>query len=179
MTKGFKWLLPIAGLGIITLGVITMVRPLAGIVALAIFFGIGMLASGISEIASYCGQEKGNRSGMMLASGILSTLVGIWVVFRGGTYAVAVIMPYIFATWVMASGITRIADAVTRKSEHDGIKGWQLALGILATLLGFSLMFNPLFSTAMVSFTMAFTLIAHGVGTIELFFRIRKMEKEM
>ena len=176
MTKKFKWLLPIAGLFIIVLGVITMVRPLAGIVMLALFFGLGMLVSGISEIASYCGQEKSNRSGMILASGILSTLVGIWVVFRGGTYAVAVIMPYIFAGWVMAGGIMRIADAVTRKSEHDGIKGWELALGILATLLGFALMFNPLFSTAMVSFTMAFTMIAYGVGSLEMFFRLRKTE---
>ena len=176
MTKNFKWLLPIAGLLVIVLGFLTMFRPLAGIVALALFFGIAMLVSGVSEIASYCGQEKGNRSGMMLASGILSTLVGIWVVFRGGTYAVVVIMPYIFAAWVMASGIMRIADSVTRKSEYDRIKGWELAFGILSTLLGFSLMFNPLFSAAMVSLVMAFTMIAHGIGTIELFFRLRNTE---
>jgi len=176
MTKKFKWLLPVAGLFIIILGVLTMLRPLAGIVALALFFGISMLVSGISEIASYCGQDKGNRSGMMLASGILSALAGIWVVFRGGTYAVAVIMPYIFAAWVMAAGIMRIADAVTRKSEYDRIKGWELAFGILSTVLGFSLMFNPLFSAAMVSFTMAFTMIAHGIGLMEMFFRLRKVE---
>jgi len=176
MSKSFKWLLPIAGLFIIVLGFMTMFRPLAGIVVLALFFGLSMLVSGISEIASYCGQEKGNRSGMMLASGILSTLAGIWVVFRGGTYAIAVVMPYIFAAWVMAAGIMRIADAVTRKSEHDGIKGWELAIGILSTILGFALMFNPLFSTAMVSFTMAFTMIAHGIGLLEMFFRLRKSE---
>jgi len=154
-----------------------MFRPLAGMVTLALFFGIAMLASGISEIAAYRGQEKGNRSGMMLASGILSLLAGIWVVFRGGTYAVVVIMPYIFAVWVMVAGITRIADAVTQKSENDGIKGWQLVFGILEALLGFALLFNPLFSAAIVSFTMGIAIVAHGIGTIELFFRLRKAEK--
>jgi len=176
MTKKFKWLLPIAGLVIIALGFVTMFRPLAGIIALALFFGLGMLVSGISEIASFCGQEKGNRSGMMLASGILSTLLGIWVVFRGGTYAVAAFLPYIFAIWVMAAGITRIADSVSKKSG-ESVRGWQLVFGILATLSGFALMFNPLFSAAVVSFTMAFTMIAYGFGTIELFFQLRREEK--
>jgi len=176
MTKKFKWLLPIAGLFLIVLGFVVMLRPLSGIVTLALLFGIAMLTSGISEIASFCGQQKGSRSGMLLASGILSTLVGIWVVFRGGTYAVVLIMPYVFAGWIMFSGITRITDAATNKGENGKVKGWQLALGIWSTLMGFGLLFNPLFSIAMIPFIMAFTMISHGAGTIELFFRLKKAE---
>jgi len=178
MKKTFKWLLPIAGLGIIVLGVATIFTPFANIIVLAIFFGIAMLVSGISEIASFAGAEKGNRSGMLLASGILSALLGIWVMFGRGMYAIAIILPFIFAVWVMASGITRIVDSVSGKSEESKIKKWALILGILTSLSGFALLFNPILSAGIIAFILSFMLISHGIGTIQLFFLLLKAEKQ-
>jgi len=188
--KALKWFLLPAGLWIIGLGITALVRPLDGLAAIGIFFGIGILISGISEIASFCGAGKGNRSGMMLASGIMSVLFGTWVIFGRGTDVITYILLFVFAAWVMASGIARIVDAVSKKPviansggaaviAYEGkINIWGLILGILATLAGFALMFNPFMSARIITFVMAFMFISFGVGSIQLFFRLRKAEKE-
>ena len=63
-----KWLVLISGVLIAILGISMLFTPLENLVTLALFIGIAMLVSGISEIVSFCGEEKGQRSGWMLAS---------------------------------------------------------------------------------------------------------------
>jgi len=188
--KALKWFLLLSGLWIIGLGITSLIRPLDGLAAIVIFFGIGILISGISEIGSFCGAGKGNRSGMMLASGIMSTLFGIWVIFGRGTDVITYILLFVFAAWVMASGIARIVDAVYKKPilvnsggaaviAYDGkINIWGLVLGILATIAGFSLMFNPFMSARIITIVMAFMFITYGIGSIQFFFHLRKLEKD-
>jgi len=189
--KALKWFLLLSGIWTIGLGITAFFRPLDGLAALGIFFGIGILISGISEIASFIGAEKGSRTGMMLASGIMSTLFGIWVIFGRGTDVIIYILLFVFAAWVMASGIARIVDAVSKKPviansggaaviAYEGkINIWGLILGILSTFAGFALMFNPFMSARIITFVMAFMFISFGIGSIQLFFHLRKLEKEV
>jgi len=184
--KTLRWLMPIAGILAIGLGINTFFMPLASLTTIAIFFGIGILFSGISEIVSYCSTEKGNRSGWMLAAGILSVLFGLWASFGIGMHAIARFIPFIFAGWIMALSIERIADAVARKyvENEDGSTTYErsinkcgLFLGVLTLLSSIILMFNPLMSARFVSIMLSILLITYGINTIELFFRIRKTEK--
>jgi len=179
--KIFRWLLPLAGLWIIALGIFTIFTPFGSLVAMAamlIMFGIGMIFSGISEVISFFTAGKGNRSGLMIVSGIISVLFGVWVISGRGLYALAIILPFIFAAWVMSSGITRIVGSMPSKSETSKFRFWQFILGAITTLSGFSLLFNPFMSAAVISFILPIMLISYGLGTIELFFRLRKMEKQ-
>jgi uncharacterized membrane protein HdeD (DUF308 family) len=178
--------MPIAGLLAIGLGIGVFFRPLTSLTTIAIFFGIGILFSGISEIISFCGAGKGNRSGWMLFTGIASVLFGLWAAFGMGMYAIARFIPFIFAGWIFALAIERIADAVARKyiENEDGsttykrsVNKWGLFLGILTLLSSIILMFNPLMSARFVSIMLSILLITYGINTIELFFRIRKTEK--
>ena len=184
--KTLRWLMPLAGFLAMGLGVSIFFRPLTALTTIAIFFGIGILVSGISEIASFCSAGKGNRSGWMLTTGILSVIFGLWASFGIGMYAIARFIPFIFAGWIMALAIERIADAVARKyiENEDGsttykrsINKWGLFLGILTLLSSIILMFNPLMSTRFVSIMLSILLIIYGINTIELFFRVRKTEK--
>ena len=163
--KSMKWLMLISGILVVILGITMLFTPLSNLVALAIFIGISMLISGISEIMSFCGEEKGHRSGWMLVSGILSTLFGIWTMFGRGTEALVAILPFIFAVWVMSSGITRIVGSVSLKSEGSSLWGWMLAFGILGTVFGFLLLFSPVLSGMIVSYALAFMLIS-GISEI-------------
>ena len=179
--KIFRWLLSLAGLWIIALGIFTIFTPFGSLVAMAamlIMFGIGMIFSGISEVISFFTAGKGNRSGLMIVSGIISVLFGVWVISGRGLYALAIILPFIFAAWVMSSGITRIVGSMPSKSETSKFRFWQFILGAITTLSGFSLLFNPFMSAAVISFILPIMLISYGLGTIELFFRLRKMEKQ-
>ena len=184
--KTFRWLMPIAGLLAIGLGISVFFTPLTSLTTIAIFFGIGILFSGISEIISFYGAGKGKRSGWMLFTGIVSVLFGLWASFGIGMYAIARFIPFIFAGWIMALAIERIADAVARKyvENEDGtttykrsVNKWGLFLGILTLLSSIVLMFNPFMSARLVSIMLSVLLIIYGINTIELFFRVRKTEK--
>ncbi len=174
--KSMKWLLLTSGILIMILGVTMLLTPLENLVALSIFIGISMLISGISEVASFCGEEKGQRDSWLLASGILSTLFGIWTLFGHGTAALAAILPFIFAVWVLSSGIMRIVGAVSIKSEASGLWGWLLAFGILGSVLGFALLFSPMLSAMIISLSIAFMLIAYGIDNVIIFIRMNKID---
>jgi len=184
--KSLGWFMPIAGLLAIGLGIAALFRPLTSLATIAIFFGISILSSGISEIVSFYSARKGYRSGWMLTTGIMSIVFGLWATIGVGTYAVARFIPFIFAGWVMALGIERIADAVARKYVENedvsttymrSVNKLGLLLGVLTLLTSIILMFNPLMSARLVSIMLSILLVTYGVNTIELFFRIKQASR--
>jgi len=170
-----KWLLLVSGILVVILGVTMLFMPLNNLVMLAVFIGIAMLISGISEIASFFGEDKERRSGLMLTSGILSALFGIWAMFGRGTQALVTILPYIFAVWVMTSGITRIVSSLSLRSEGFFQWGWMLAFGISGTVFGFLLLFSPVLTGLVISLSLALILISHGMNNMIIFFHMQKI----
>ncbi len=174
--ESMRWLLLASGILIVILGITMLFTPLENLVTLAIFIGIAMLVSGISEIVSFCSEEKGERSGWMLASGILSTALGVWTMFGRGTEALIAVIPFVFAVWVMSSSVLRIVGATTLKSEGYRQWGWMMAFGVIGTILGFVLLFSPILSSLVVAYSIAAMLIAYGVNNIIIFFRMKKIK---
>lgn len=174
-----KWLMLVSGLLIAILGITMLFTPLENLITLAVFIGISMLISGISEIVNFFSEDKDYRSGWLLTSGILSTLFGLWTVIGSGTSALVSLMPFIFAVWVMSSGILRIVGSITLKDVGEKQWGWLLAFGILGTILGFILLFSPLLSAVIVAYTIAFMLISHGLNDIVIFFRMNALSKRL
>ena len=173
--NSMRWMLLISGILIVILGITMLFSPLDNLVTLAFFIGILMVISGASEIVSFCGEKKKYRSSWMLASGILSVVFGIWTVFGHGTEALAAFLPFIFAAWVLSSGIMRIVGSIHFKSEGSFLWGWMLTFGILGTVFGFLLLFSPILSGVVISFSLALILISHGIDNIILFYRIKKI----
>lgn len=173
--QAMKWLMLISGILIVILGIAMLFTPLQNLVVIAIFIGISMLISGMSEIASFCSEEKGHRSGWMLASGILTALFAVWVLFGSGSEALASTFPFIFAAWVMSSGVMRIVGSISVKSEGSNLWGWILAFGILGMALGFLLLFSPLLSAIIISCSIGFMLVSYGIDSIIIFFRIKRI----
>lgn len=170
-----KWMLLISGILIVIFGITMLFTPLENLVVLAIFIGISMLISGISEIASFLGEEQGYRSGWMLASGILSVVFAVWTLFGSGIEALVAFVPFIFAVWVVSCGIMRVVGSISVKSEGSSLWGWMLAFGILGSILGFLLLFSPILSGVIISYIIAFMLISYGVDSIIIFFRLKKI----
>jgi uncharacterized membrane protein HdeD (DUF308 family) len=177
MKKSTKWLLLLAGFGTIALGIAAFARPIDFLVSISTFFGVIMLVAGLFEMGAYFGQNKENRAGSLLSSGILTALFGAWIIFGRGSDVISIILPFILAVWVMSSGITRIVDGVNHKTMDSKLRGWQITFGILGALFGFGLMFNPMLSATLVSYMISFTLILQGIGTLIVFFLFRKVEK--
>ena len=181
MKKLLRWLLPLAGMWIIGLGIATIFNPLANLATMAfllLMFGFGMIFSGIAEVIGFIGAGKGNRTGMMLASGLLTTLFGVWMIFGRGLAGLALILPFIFAAWVMSSGITRISESMPHKADGKRFRFLQFILGLITAATGFAMLFNPFLSASVMLWIMPIMLISYGMGTIELFFRLRRIENQ-
>lgn len=175
--KSMKWLMLISGSMIVILGITMLFMPLKNLSKVVVFINSSMLVSGISEIASFCSEKSFHRYGWMLASGIITTLFTIWVLFGRGTEVLREVFPYAFALWVLFSGCMRIVGSIAMKSEGSFLWGWILAFGILVMVLGFLLLLFPNLPEMMVSCSMALMLISYGIDKVILFFRLKKIEE--
>jgi len=174
LLKSIKWFTLVSGILIVLLGIVMLFTPLQNLEALAIFIGISMLISGIIEIVSFFGEEKGSRSGWTLASGILTTLLGIWTIFGRGSSVLLAMLPFVFAVSVIGSSITRIIGSRSLKAEGFNYWVWVMVFGILGIILGIVLLFSPVFSSMMVAYIVAAMLISYGADNIAIFFRMNK-----
>lgn len=175
--KSMKWLLLVSGILVLLIGVVMIFTPFSDLVGLALFIGVAMFVSGISEIITFFSEGIGYHSGWVMASGILSTLLGGWILFGRGSSALIATLPYVFAVWMIAEGIMSIAGAFTVKSVGSSMWGWMLVVGILVTILGFMLLLDPLTSTLYISYLLAFMVISYGINNIVMFFNLKKIEK--
>ncbi len=175
--KTMRWLMLVSGILCIVVGISVMATPFANLLGLAVFISICMLISGFSEVASYFSEDKEYRSGWVLTGGIITLLVALWLLFGHGTAAIAAVIPFVFAVWVLVSGITRAVGAFSLKSYGAGNWGWVLAAGILEAVLGGLMMFYPLLSVTLISAVLAMMFISHGISDIAVFAGLTKAKK--
>ena len=170
-----KWLLLITGILVTVLGISMLFTPFANIVSLAILIGIVMLLSGISELVSFFVVDREYRSGWILASGAISLLFGVWLLFGKGLPALATMIPFVFAGWVIAAGVTRAIGSFSLKNAGVKNWGWMLVFGILNAIMGVWLMYSPWLSALLISNLIAFAFISHGINSIVGFFTMNKI----
>ena len=169
-TQKNRWLSLVVGALMIILGVWMLLTPAAAIITVTMFISLGLLIFGISEIYMFRSRHYGEHSGWVLASGIISTLLGIWLFFfPSGQAGMLVVLPFLLAFWVMSAGVARVAGAFSLKQLGTASWGWVLALGIIGVLLGFLLMFNPIISMLTIAALIGFAFIWNGIATIAMY----------
>ncbi|HHU89427.1 MAG TPA: hypothetical protein GXZ22_00015 [Clostridiaceae bacterium] len=174
--KSIKWLLLLSGVLIVLLGITMLFTPLGNLVTLTVFIVISMLVSGVSEIASFF-RKKNHRNGWMQVSGIATVLFAVWALLEQEAEVLVVLLPFIFAVWVMSSGVMRIAGSICIKSDDSDLWKWILTFNILSIVLGFLLLFSPILSEAIISFFIGVMLISYGLNNIIIFFRLKKISR--
>jgi len=167
--KTVKWLLPISGLLVVALGIIMFFVTLEELSNWAIFVGIAMILSGITDLVSFKRKEKEKRNNIMLASGSIAILLGLYTVFGRGLGLVEFALPLIFAVWIGSASISRIKDALAKKKNGHPLWVFMFSFGVLGILLGVLLIFNEMLSTFIVTYALATMFITHGINTIMLF----------
>lgn len=172
--KFFKWSTLVSGILLVLLGIMSLFLPAESLLVVAVLISIAVLVSGIASLVNYFSTPKEERSGWMLAEAILSTLIGIWMVFGSGAGVFTLLIPYIFAVMVTVSGILRIVESVELKRDGSSRWGWLLAFGILTAVLGVFLFFAPLISVTVMAFALSFAIISYGISNITLFYNIQK-----
>ncbi len=174
-----RWLLLIAGILLVAMGIGMLFTPLSNLLSLALFISLAMLVSGISEIFSYFGEAKAHRSGWILASGILTALFGCWLLFGRGMASLTIVLPFLFAAWVTSAGIMRAMGSFTLKDLGSHDWGWVLALGILEAILGFVLLFHPMYSVVVAGTLLAVIFLCYGFSNIAMFFSLTRVREAL
>lgn len=184
--KAMKWTTLVSGILLAALGILSLFTPTQSLVWLSLIISISVLVAGIASFVSYFTAESEERSGWELAEAGITTLIGIWMVFGSGSWALTALIPIIFAIFVLGSGFVRIAESLDMRAMSVPRWGWLLAAGILSVLLGLLMFFAPSISAQFVSILLSLLLLGYGIGNIARFVimqrtgrRIRKRIKEI
>lgn len=153
----YWWLLLIAGVAMIVLGVLAFVYPAATYVTFSMLFGIFILSIGILDIAfAVSNRDRIVGWGWFLAIAIIETLFGIFLLFN--FQAALISIPIFLGVWLMFRGIGAISSA--SDLHRMGVKGmgWNIAAGILLIICSFIVLWNPF------AVGMPVTVIFLGIG---------------
>ncbi len=102
---------------------------------------------------------------LSIVMGIIYTILGI-ICFASPVKTMSLIT-YFIAFLILIAGIWLIVSFFVSKKSIFGISsGWTLFYGIIVTLLGFLLLFNPMFGNIMFSLIFGIWVIVSGCGRI-------------
>lgn len=137
------WLLMLAGLLCVAMGIVVFVFPLESYVTLAILFGVLMLAVGAAQliIASSSGNYLAMR-GYVIVGGVLDLILGIFLCIY--PYVTLMVLPIMMGIWMMYHSFMIIAFAGDMETFKLGGSGLVIAGGILLLLLSILVLVNPL-----------------------------------
>lgn len=153
------WLMMLAGVLCVALGIAVFVFPLQSYVTLSILAGVLMLLVGASQliIASTSGNYLAMR-GYMLVGGIIDLILGLLLcIYPGVTMA---ILPIMLGIWMMYHSFMMIAFGGDLETFRVKGSGWTILGGVLLLVLSFVVLVNP-FSAGI-----AAVVVLSGVGLI-------------
>ncbi len=153
------WLLLIAGLLCVVLGIVVFVFPLESYVTLAILTGVVMLVVGAAQliIASTSGNYLAMR-GYMIVGGVIDLILGIFLcVYPGVTM---VVLPIMMGIWMMYHSFMMIAFGGDLDTFRIDGGGTVIFGGVILLLLSILILVNP-FAAGI-----AAVIVVAGVGLI-------------
>ncbi|MBQ7899711.1 MAG: DUF308 domain-containing protein [Bacteroidales bacterium] len=137
------WLLMLAGLLCVAMGIVVFVFPLESYVTLAILFGVLMLVVGAAQliIASSSGNYLAMR-GYVIVGGVLDLILGIFLCIY--PYVTLMVLPIMMGIWMMYHSFMIIAFGGDMETFKLGGSGLVIAGGIVLLLLSILVLVNPL-----------------------------------
>ena len=155
------WLMLIAGLVCLAMGVVVFVFPLESYVTLAILFGVMMLVVGAIQliVASTSGNYLTMR-GYFVVGGVMDLILGIFLCVYPGVTLVA--LPIMLGIWMMYNSFVIIAFGGDMETFRLGGSGLVIVGGVILLLLSAIVLLNP-FSAGI-----ATVIILAGIGLLVL-----------
>lgn len=173
------WLMLIAGLLCIAMGIVVFVFPMQSYVTLAILFGVLMLVVGATQLAvAYMSGNYLTMRGYMIVGGALDLILGIFLcVYPDVTLLV---IPVLVGLWLMYHSFMIIAWGGDMETFNLGGSGLVIVGGILLLLFSIFILINPL--SAGVTTVIVLTgvgLILFGVLTSLLSLKLKNIHVEV
>ncbi|MCB0467885.1 MAG: DUF308 domain-containing protein, partial [Aequorivita sp.] len=166
------------GILLLVTGLWTLASPAESFLALAIFFSITFLTSGILEIYfSISNRHNIKNWGWNLSFGIVTAVVGILLLINPAISMVT--LPFYVGFIIMFRSIMAIGWATDLKSYPGVSSGNIMIMGILGLIFSFILLWNPLFAGLTIVIWTGLGLLFVGGASTYLAFKLRKLYKEV
>lgn len=170
----YWWLMLLAGILFIGLGVWVLASPVDSYLALSQLFSFGMLFAGIFEVVFSIGNRKTLQGwGWTLAGGMIDFLMGGYLL----NYPLLsmIVMPLILGLWMLFRGCLAIGSSLELRAYGVLDWIWLLVTGILILILSFLIIGSPLFAAINIVAWTAFAFILSGIFRIYLSLQLKKL----
>jgi uncharacterized membrane protein HdeD (DUF308 family) len=165
------WLVVLRGVVAVAFGLLAVAWPEITVLALALLWGVYVLADGISAaMIGFAG--TGHDRLLHLGIGTLGVLTGVLALVWPGITALVLLV--VIAVWAIIAGVMQIAAAVRLRKVIR--REWFLAVsGAVSIVLGLLLIVQPAEGAIALVIAIATFVIAWGVVLIVLGFRLRAL----
>jgi len=162
------------GMILFALGILGLVLADVVTVASIIVFGAILAIGGFTESVGYARrQREGDRFSPAFLSGVLSTAVGLTIVFRPEVGVTA--SGLLITGWLFASGLFRGLTAVIDRYRNWG---WDLFYGFISIVLGGWLIARlPTSATWLLGTVISIELMVRGVAIMGASRALRRLER--
>ena len=171
------WLLAVAGILCIALGIVVFAFPLQSYVTLAILFGVLLLVVGAAKLIS--ASTSANffmMRGYVIVSGVLDLLIGIFLCIYPGVTLVA--LPIMMGFWMMYNSFVLIGFSGDFETFGIPGSGWVIGGGILLLVLSILVLVNPFGAgIATVVVLAGVGLIVFGILLISLAMKLKEIHR--
>lgn len=171
-----NWWLPLlSGVLLIAVGIWTFLNPQDSYAALAMIFSISFVVIGLFEIYfSISNRKILDNWGWHLLLGILTLAVGVLLLTRPAEVSQIVLAFYIGFT-VLFRSIWAIGLSIDMRSFRIISWGDVMVMGILGLILGWLLIWNPVFAGLSAVILTGLAFILGGVSHISMSMKLKKV----
>lgn len=173
------WLMMIAGLLCLAMGIVVFVFPLESYVTLSILFGVLMLLVGATQlvVAATSGNYLATR-GYMIVGGVLDLILGIFLCIY--PYVTLVVLPIMMGIWMMYHSFIIIAFGSDMETFRIADSGLVIVGGIILLLLSILVLVNPLGAgVTTVVIIAGIGLLVFGCLLCALSIKMKNIDKEL
>lgn len=169
------WVLALRGTLAIVFGVLVLLWPVLGWLAVVGTFGVYALLDGVVALGTALGGGNRRRWWGLLLEGAFGVAAGVLTFAWPELTALALL--YFIAGWAVASGVAKIVAAATLREEISG--EWLLGLsGVLSIVFGVALALMPGPGALALAWLIAANSVAYGVLMLVLAFRLWGLASE-
>lgn len=173
--KIFKnwWLLLIAGILFVILGISYIAAPGAALITTGMFIGVMILISGIAIVSYAVSLSSSEGWGWRLVEGIIDVLLGVIIIWN--PFPAIALIPIAIGIWAIVRGVILFVDSFSYKKA--GVHDWWgfLLLGVLAVIFGFIVLGNIAASAIVTGWMIGIMLLSIGIAGIYYSLKIRKV----
>ena len=165
--SGFGWLELVIGIVLIGLGVLAFARPDLALTGLVFAYGVAAVVMGVADLILFIQVERYTGFGpiLSLVTGIVSVLSGVSLLIypRLG----ATLLTLLFPVWFIAHCISRLMQLHhIRLVAGEGMYVFTLVVNIVGMVLGFLMLFSPLFTLSAIRCFAGCYLLLLGIDSL-------------